>query len=90
MELERNAEGQGHRTQNHRATPNAVPGPSRPTAPILLRTNCTEKDPAKLWRWYMQLSEAEDAFRISKSDLSCGQCSIRKPSAWKRTFWSAF
>lgn len=36
----------------------------------LLRTNCTEKDPAKLWQWYMQLSQAEDAFRISKSDLS--------------------
>ncbi len=36
----------------------------------LLRTNCSEKDPAKLWRWYMQLSQAEDAFRISKSDLS--------------------
>jgi transposase len=36
----------------------------------LLRTNCTEKDPAKLWRWYMQLSQAEDAFRISKSDLN--------------------
>jgi transposase len=35
----------------------------------LLRTNCTEKDPAKLWRWYMQLTQAEDAFRISKSDL---------------------
>jgi transposase len=36
----------------------------------LLRTNCTEKDPAKLWRWYMQLSQAEDAFRIGKSDLN--------------------
>lgn len=36
----------------------------------LLRTNCPEKDPAKLWRWYMQLTQAEDAFRISKSDLS--------------------
>ena len=36
----------------------------------LLRTNCPEKDPAQLWRWYMQLSQAEDAFRISKSDLS--------------------
>lgn len=35
----------------------------------LLRTNCTEEDPAKLWRWYMQLTQAEDAFRISKSDL---------------------
>jgi hypothetical protein len=36
----------------------------------LLRTNCSEKDPTKLWRWYIQLSQAEDAFRISKSDLS--------------------
>lgn len=36
----------------------------------LLRTNCPEKDPAKLWRWYMQLRQAEDAFRISKSDLN--------------------
>lgn len=36
----------------------------------LLRTNCTETDPAKLWRWYIQLCQAEDAFRISKSDLS--------------------
>jgi transposase len=36
----------------------------------LLRTNCSEKDPAKLWRWYIQLSQAEDAFRISKSDLN--------------------
>jgi transposase len=35
----------------------------------LLRTNCKERDPAKLWRWYIQLSQAEDAFRISKSDL---------------------
>ena len=36
----------------------------------LLRTNCTEQDPAKLWRWYIQLCQAEEAFRISKSDLS--------------------
>jgi hypothetical protein len=36
----------------------------------LLRTNCPEQDPAQLWRWYMHLSQAEDAFRISKSDLS--------------------
>jgi transposase len=36
----------------------------------LLRTNCTEQDPAKLWRWYMHLTQAEDAFRISKSDLN--------------------
>ncbi len=36
----------------------------------LLRTNCLERDPAQLWRWYMQLTQAEDAFRISKSDLN--------------------
>lgn len=35
----------------------------------LLRTNCPEQDPRKLWRWYMQLTEVEDAFRASKSDL---------------------
>jgi len=36
----------------------------------LLRTNCQEKDPAQLWRWYIQLTQAEEAFRISKSDLN--------------------
>ncbi|MFM9031721.1 MAG: IS1634 family transposase, partial [Opitutaceae bacterium] len=35
----------------------------------LLRTNCEETDPALLWRWYMQLTQAEAAFRTAKSDL---------------------
>ena len=35
----------------------------------LLRTNCTESDPAKLWRWYIQLTQAEAAFRTAKSDI---------------------
>ncbi len=35
----------------------------------LLRTNCLDKDPASVWRWYIQLTQAEDAFRCSKSDL---------------------
>jgi transposase len=35
----------------------------------LLRTNCREQDPRKLWRWYIQLTEVEDAFRVGKSDL---------------------
>jgi hypothetical protein len=35
----------------------------------LLRTNCEETDPVKPWRWYIQLIQAEAAFRISKSDL---------------------
>jgi transposase len=35
----------------------------------LLRTNCTESDPAKLWEWYLLLQQAEAAFRCAKSDL---------------------
>jgi transposase len=35
-----------------------------------LRTNCVEREPAQLWSWYLQLTQAEDAFRISKSDLN--------------------
>jgi len=35
----------------------------------LLRTNCMESDPAKLWRWYMQLTQAEAALRTAKSDI---------------------
>lgn len=35
----------------------------------LLRTNLAEEDPKNLWRAYMQLVQAEKAFRLSKSDL---------------------
>jgi len=35
----------------------------------LLRTDCTESDPAKLWEWYLHLQQAEAAFRCAKSDL---------------------
>ncbi|MBN1675267.1 MAG: IS1634 family transposase [Kiritimatiellae bacterium] len=35
----------------------------------LLRTNCREEDPCKLWRWYIHLTEVEGAFRVGKSDL---------------------
>jgi hypothetical protein len=35
----------------------------------LLRTNMTEREPKKLWKMYMQLNQAETAFRMSKSDL---------------------
>jgi len=35
----------------------------------LLRTNCIEEDPALLWQWYIQLTQAEAAFRTAKSDL---------------------
>ncbi|HMD59462.1 MAG TPA: IS1634 family transposase, partial [Steroidobacteraceae bacterium] len=35
----------------------------------LLRTNLTETDPAVLWKRYIQLTEAEWAFRITKEEL---------------------
>jgi hypothetical protein len=35
----------------------------------LLRTNHPGGDPAQLWRWYIQLTPAEAAFRTGKSDL---------------------
>lgn len=35
----------------------------------LLRTNLTETDPAVLWKRYIQLTEAEWAFRITKDEL---------------------
>ena len=35
----------------------------------MLRTNWTEADPAVIWKRYIQLTQVEDAFRVSKSDL---------------------
>jgi len=35
----------------------------------LLRTNLTNTDPATLWKRYMQLTDAEWAFRIAKDEL---------------------
>lgn len=35
----------------------------------LLRTNLTESDPATLWKQYIQLTEAEWAFRVEKDEL---------------------
>ena len=36
----------------------------------LLRSNLTEHDPAQLWRFYIQLTEVEQAFKELKNDLS--------------------
>ena len=36
----------------------------------LLRSNLTGEDPATLWRYYMQLSEVEQAFKELKHDLA--------------------
>ncbi|MCG2712177.1 MAG: IS1634 family transposase, partial [Candidatus Omnitrophica bacterium] len=35
----------------------------------LLRTNIKESDPKRLWKIYMQLNQAETAFRMSKSEM---------------------
>jgi transposase len=35
----------------------------------LLRTNLTDTDPVKLWNYYLQLVQVEEAFRTLKSDL---------------------
>jgi hypothetical protein len=36
----------------------------------LLRSNLTGEDPAALWRYYIQLTEIEQAFKELKSDLA--------------------
>lgn len=36
----------------------------------LLRTNHVSEDPRELWKWYIQLTQAEAAFRTAKSDLA--------------------
>ena len=36
----------------------------------LLRTNLTSSDPAELWRYYLQLTRIEEAFRNLKGDLA--------------------
>ena len=35
----------------------------------LLRSNVPDEDPARLWQWYIQLTQAEAAFRLSKDEL---------------------
>lgn len=35
----------------------------------ILRTNHPSEDPTELWKWYIQLTQAEAAFRSTKSDL---------------------
>ncbi len=69
VEVERNAQGQAtglNITEHAQRSAWA----QQAQGAYLLRTNCMEQEPAKLWRWYMQLTQAEDAFRISKSDLN--------------------
>ena len=48
----------------------------------LLRSNLTGEDPATLWRYYMQLSEVEQAFKDLKHDLA-----VRPVFHQLRRFW---
>jgi hypothetical protein len=52
-----------------------------PSAGYLAPLGCPERDPAQLWRWYIQLTQAEAAFRTAKSDLGlrpiCHQSTAR-------------
>jgi transposase len=45
----------------------------------LLRSNVVDWTPEELWRAYIQLTEAEDAFRIQKSDLQLRPVWHQKP-----------
>jgi transposase len=45
----------------------------------LLRAHWTERDPAKLWATYMQLTEAEAAFRVLKSEVKIRPIRHRLP-----------
>jgi len=45
----------------------------------LLRAYWTERDPAKLWATYMQLTEAEAAFRVLKSEVKIRPIRHRLP-----------
>jgi len=56
----------------------------------VLRSNVTDWSPEDLWRAYIQLTEAEAAFHIHKSDLGSARCGIRKKIECRPTSWFAF
>ena len=51
----------------------------------VLRTNVTDWTPEALWQTYIQLTEAEAAFRIHKSELRSGRSGISAQTASRRT-----
>ena len=56
----------------------------------MLRSNVTEWTGPELWEAYIQLTEAEAAFRIQKSDLRIRPIGTRSKSGFKPTSWFAF
>ena len=53
----------------------------------LLRTSCDETDPALLWKGYIQLKQAEAAFRTAKSDLGMRPIFHQKENGFRHIFW---
>ena len=51
----------------------------------LLRSNVTDWTPEELWRAYVQLTEAEAAFRVHKSDYRSDRSGITASIAWAHT-----
>jgi len=56
----------------------------------VLRTNVNDWTPQELWRTYVQLSDAEAAFRIQKSDLSLRPVWHQKPERIKAHIFICF
>lgn len=56
----------------------------------LLRTNLTDTNPAVLWKRYMQLTEAEWAFRITKDELCIRPIWHQKPERVKAHILACF
>jgi hypothetical protein len=55
----------------------------------LLRTNLCDEDPAKLWKFYIQLTEIEAAFKNLKDDLQLRPIYHPKKSSCRRVVRSA-
>jgi len=56
----------------------------------LLRSNLTETDPARLWEFYLQLTEVEAAFKDLKGDLAVRPIYHQVPSRIEAHLFVAF
>ena len=56
----------------------------------LLRTNLTATDPAELWRYYLQLTQVEEAFKNLKGDLAIRPIYHQKPERIEAHIFIAF
>ena len=71
--IEVSYQGKGKRqtaTLSHRLDRTKLRAAWRREGRYLLRTNMSDTDPAKLWQFYLQLTEVEQAFKELKHDLS--------------------